>query len=192
MKKRYIAAILLLLLLAFLFMSPKPSAPVYSSPPPWPNLPKIAVYLTVVDGSGSYYVSTLSGIPEGYNVYDQSYPGWCIDCSTFMERSVPHWVVLYSSLDSDLQAPLSDIYWNAINYVLNHKQGSMMEIQEAIWFFTDGFTPDGSHTDAWAMISGAQANPSFVPERGDALAIICYNAVGALGVQNSIFEIRVP
>ena len=68
----------------------------------------------------------------------------------------------------------------------------MTEIQEAIWFFTDGFSPAGSHTDALAMIAGAQANPSYMPGTGDILAVICYNAQGAPHVQNTVIELRMP
>jgi hypothetical protein len=189
MRKRYLSVFLLLALLLIPFAAMRP---VVAPSSVWPNLPKIAVNLTAADGTSTYYVSTLSGVPGGYDVYDQNYSGWCVDRSIIMERGVSHFVVLYSSLDGGLPAPLDGIYWNAINYILNHKQGSMMDVQEAIWFFTDGFSPDHSHTNAWAMITGAQANPSFTPSAGDILAIICYNAQGAAHVQNSIIELRVP
>jgi hypothetical protein len=88
-----------------------------------------------------------------------------------MTRSVTHSVVLYSSLSDSLPAPINGLNWNAINYILNHKQGSMRQIQEAIWYFTNSFSPAITRTDAWAMISNSQ--PRISPGQGT-LAVICY------------------
>jgi len=41
----------------------------------WPNLPSTAVQLTVVDGTTSYFISTLSGVPAGFDVHNGVYPG---------------------------------------------------------------------------------------------------------------------
>ena len=178
-------------LLAVLMMSTVAIAPVFA-PATWPNLPSTHVHLTVVYGSSSYFVATLSGVPAGYDVHNQNYPCWCVDRSVTMTRSVSHSVYLYSSLSGALPAPISSIHWDAINYILNHKQGSMTQIQEAIWHFTNNFSPSASHTAAWAMINAAEANEGYVPGPGGILAVICYNQAGAAHVQNTIIELRVP
>jgi hypothetical protein len=151
----------------------------------WPNLPSTHVHLTVVDGTTSYFVSTLSGVPAGFDVHNGVYPGWCVDRSTTMIRSVSHNVILYSSISPPV---LSGINWIAINYILNHKQGTMMDVQEAIWHFTDAFSPISAA--AQAMVNAANAHPSYDPTTGTVLAVICLPQNGN-GVQNSIIELGI-
>jgi hypothetical protein len=151
---------------------------------PWPSLPSTTVQLTVVDGTTSYFVSTLSGVPSGFDVHNGVYPGWCVDRSTTMTRNAPHNVILYSSL-----APppaLVGIDWLKINYILNHKQGSMMDVQEAIWYFTDALSPISPA--AQAMVDAANANP-YNPSDGAILAVICLPQEDP-NAQNSIIEIK--
>lgn len=158
---------------------------------PWPNLPATPVQLTVVDGtsSTSYFISTLSGVPVGFDVHNGVYPGWCTDMDRYMARSVSHNVILYSSLSPP--AALSGINWSAINYILNHKQGEMIDIQHAIWWFTDSYTP--WDPDTIEMINGANTHPGYVPTTGEVLAVICLpqRALGE-AVQDSIIELIVP
>lgn len=153
----------------------------------WPNLPTTQVQLTVVDGTTSYFISTLSGVPAGFDVGNGVYPGWCVDRSVVMLRSVSHNVMLYSSLSPP--SVVSGINWIAINYILNHKQGSVMDVQQAIWHFTDAFSPISA--TAQAMVDAANANPSYDPMTGEVLAIICLPQDDP-GAQNSIIELSIP
>ena len=153
---------------------------------PWPKLPSTTVQLTVEDGMISYFMSTLSGVPAHLDVYNGLYLGWCVDRSVDMVRSVAHDVMLYSSISPPV---LSGINWIAINYILNHKQGDMMDIQNAIWHFTDNYTPSGGFSaPAQAMIDAADANPTYDPATGTVLAIICLPE-DHVDAQNSIIEL---
>ncbi len=151
----------------------------------YPNLPMTEVQLTVVDGTTSYFESTLSMVPAGFDVDNGVYPGWCIDPTVVMVRSVAHDVILYSSLSPP--AALSSINWIAINYILNHKQGTMMDVQEAIWYFTDAFSP--TTAAGQAMVAAANAHPSYDPTTGDVLAVICLPQDAEPAAQDSIIEI---
>ena len=151
---------------------------------PWPNLPSTVVHLMVVDGTTSYFKSTLSSVPAGLDVLNGVYPGWCIDRETTMVRSVSHDVRLYSSLTPP--ASVSGINWRAINYILNHKQSTMMDVQRAIWHFTDGYTATGF---ALAMVNAANANPSYDPTTHPILTVICLSQTSS-GVQDTIIELR--
>ena len=153
----------------------------------WPNLPSTMVQLTAVDGTTSYFISTLSSVPAGFDVQNETYPGWCIDRSVTMIRGVSHNVVLYSSLSPP--SALSGINWNAINYILNHKQGTMMDVQQAIWHFTDALS--SISPTAQAMVDAANANPGYDPLGGEVLAVICLPQDDP-GAQNSIIELRAP
>jgi hypothetical protein len=152
----------------------------------WPNLPSTTVQLTVVDGTTSYFISTLSGVPAGFDVTNGDYPGWCVDRSVTTVRSVAHDVKLYSSISPPV---LSSINWIAINYILNHKQGTMMDVQEAIWYFTDGYSPTSA--TAQAMVDAANANPSYDPTTGAVLAVICLPQNAEPVAQNSIIELTI-
>jgi len=153
----------------------------------WPKLPTQLVQLTVVDGTISYFTSTLSGVPAGFDVENGVYLGWCVDRSVTMVRGVSHDVKLYSSISPPV---LSSINWIAVNYILNHKQGTMMDIQNAIWHFTDNYTPSGGFTAAaQAMIDAADANPTYDPATGTVLAVICLPQDHP-DAQNSIIELN--
>jgi hypothetical protein len=156
----------------------------------WPNLPSTTVQLTVVDDTTSYFDSTLSGVGAGFDVMNGVYPGWCVDRTVTMERGVSHNVKLYSSVPPTV---LTGINWNAINYILNHKQGDIMDVQNAIWYFTDSYTPAGGFsTAAQAMIDDAEDNPTYEPTIGDVLAVICLPQDDEPVAQNSIIELTIP
>jgi hypothetical protein len=150
----------------------------------WPSLPSTQVQLTVVNGTNSYFISTLSGVPGGFDVNNGTYTGWCVDRSVNMTRGVPHNVLLYSSLSPPMA--LNKIDWIAIDYILNHKQGTMMDIQQAIWHFSDAFSPIS--TIAQEMVDAANANPAYDPTSGGVLAIICAKQNDS-NAQNSIIEL---
>lgn len=119
----------------------------------WPNLPTSNVQLKVVDGTNSYFIATLSDVQAGYSVHNGVYQAWCIDRTENMERNVNHGVTLYSSITPP--SSLSSIQWGAINYILNHKQGTMLDVQNAIWHFTNLNSDLTQATQN--MISAAQA-----------------------------------
>lgn len=152
----------------------------------WPRLPSSEVQLTAVDGTDSYFIITLSGVPQGFDVTDGIYPGWCVDRSVTMVRGVSHDVTLYSSISPPV---LTGINWIAINYILNHKIGSMLDVQHAIWHIIDGFMPLSAN--AQAMVNAANANPNYDPMTGMVLAIICYPEDHP-DAQNSIIELPIP
>jgi hypothetical protein len=165
---------------------------------PWPNLPSTSVTMQVVDGTTSYFVTTLSNVPAGYDVSNGVYPGWCVDVRYTIPRApTTHTVKLYSSLTPPLGLVGA---WDMVNYILNHKQGGRADIQAAIWYFIKMQAPTpGYYTglyyppsvDTTAMVANALANGvGYVPSPGGILAVICDPSPEA--TQISIIEIRVP
>jgi len=181
---------LTIVLLGFLMLSGVLFAS--ASAAPWPNLPTTAVTLNVVPGTTTYFLSTLSGVGAGYDVHNGIYPGWCIDAYTSMTGS-DHSVKLYSSLSGSLPAAVSSMNWNKINYILNHKQGNLprgQDVQDAIWYFTNGINPSSSV--AQAMITAANANSGFVPQSGQIMAVILVKSNSEdTNTQNTIIELTV-
>ena len=165
------------------------------SVPPSPTM----VTIEVVDGTSSYFLTTLTDVPSGYDVTNTTYLGWCIDVDAQMGRSpATHQVVLYSSLDPP-NGTLKDERWDIVNYILNHKQGTADDIQAAMWYFihfdSETETPPTNQTIAWAIIEDALANGTgYIPAPSETVAVIC-NPVIFLPlnpVQISIIEVTVP
>ena len=160
---------------------------------PFPNLPPGLVTLQVADDTDSYFISTLSGVPAGYDVGDASYPGWCVDMRYDIPRDTDILVTLYSSLSPP--PALASERWDMVNYILNNKDGLvMMDIQRAIWYFVKmdgiGWWNGVPSAGAQAIVDDALANgDGFIPGEGDILAIIC---VPETDTQITIIEIEIP
>jgi hypothetical protein len=180
-----------------------------------PNLPTTEVIINQAPPAPwSYPFATtiVSGVPVAIPPYDVSnggvYTGWCIDLGHNVVRGVNYPVVLYSSLGVGLPAPFGSFPWDMINYVLNHKQGTGVDISQAIWFFVDGvdwadtaakLAADGypiangpvPSTLAAAMVTDALANGvGFVPGPGEVVAVICAPTNEA--IQDTIIELTIP
>jgi hypothetical protein len=157
------------------------------------NLPPTPVRIEVSNGTESYFDTKLTDVPLGYDVTNGTYLGWCVDVRTEMARSpATHTVILYSS--SNPPGELASEKWDVVNYVLNHKQGTARDIQQAIWYFIH---MDGSYSPtsavAWAIVNDTLENGSgFVPGEGQMIAVICYPTIlfpSQPDVQISIIEV---
>jgi hypothetical protein len=169
-----------------------------ASAAPWPTLPPNAVTMSVVSSSATYLDVTLTGVPSGYSVVDGVYAGWCSDWSHNI-GALPksYQVYLYDTLGSSLPSSVASTNWNEVNYILNNKQGTGMQVQEAIWYIVSNVAPPSTDTDALAMISGALAHPTFQPIPGDIQAIICLTqdwlgTPSSSSVQPVLIELRIP
>jgi hypothetical protein len=161
------------------------------------NLPTSPVNITVYNDTESYFVTTLSNVPSGYDVSNATYPGWCIDVSATMTRNQTFSVMLYSSLNPPAQGNLSSARWDMVNYILNHKSGTANDTQEAIWYFINS-VPGYNATlsaNANATVEDALANGTgFVPNPNQVAAVVCFPQVILPGypVQDSIIEVEIP
>jgi hypothetical protein len=158
------------------------------------NLPSTMVRIEVSDGIHSYFDTMLSEVPSGYDVTNGTYHGWCVDVRTEMARTpATHPVFLYSSTSAP--GELANGAWNLINYILNHKQGSVQDIQQAIWYFAS-MDSDYAPTSptAWKIINDTLENGNgFVPSQGEIVAVICYPTIlfpNQPDVQISIIEVQ--
>jgi hypothetical protein len=152
--------------------------------------------MEVFNGTETFFATHLSNIPSGYNVANGTYPSWCVDRTVPMALSPAiHEIVLYSSTNPP--GKLASQRWDMVNYILNHKQGEMADIQQAIWYFINmvgNYSP--SSTTAMTIINDALANGNgFVPQIGEIIAIICVPVVllpEPIFVQISIIELPDP
>jgi hypothetical protein len=158
------------------------------------NLPSTPVTIEVTNGTQSYFNTELSDVPPGYDVTNTTYIGWCVNIAANMARSpANHEVILYSS--SNPPGDLASEKWDMVNYILNHKQGTSEDIQQAVWYFVNmagSYTPTSSV--ALEIDSSALANGNgFVPANGQSIAIICFPVIlspGSPDVQVSIIEVE--
>jgi hypothetical protein len=156
------------------------------------NLPSVSVCIEVFNGTQSYFITNLIGVPSGYDVANGTYVGWCVDSRTIMAGSPEtHEVRLFSTCNPPEE--LASQRWDMVNYILNHKQGKAMDVQQAIWYFINmvgNYTP--TRTTAWAIVNDTLANGSgFIPDQGQTMGIICYPLVYSHqpDVQVSIIEV---
>jgi len=160
---------------------------------PYLNLPEEPVTMVVYDGTPiSYFLITLSNVPAGYDVTNGTYFGWCIEEYIFLTLGEEYTVSLYSSYDPDLPAYLQDDDWDMVNYILNHKQGDAIAIQQAIWYFVNGGNMPSS-PEGQAMVNDAKNNgEGFIPEPGQVIAVICDTDGGDDHPQHTIIEVERP
>jgi hypothetical protein len=138
------------------------------------NLPNVPVTLKAVYGINSYFVITLSNVPESYDVTNGAYPGWCLDYTKDMPRNVNLAVTLYSYDDPNLPAAFQDNDWNKVLWILNNKDSySRWDIQYAIWYFINELPwhDVDPNTNARSLIQSAN-NSVYEPKCGDITAII--------------------
>jgi hypothetical protein len=162
--------------------------------------PNIIITMEAQNGTSSYFNTTLTNVPSGYDVNNTTYPGWCVDTTAQMSRSpATHQIILYSSLNPP-NGTLANQRWDAVNYILNHKQGTLTDIQHAIWYFIDfdniTVTPLMNQTTAWAIINDTLANGTgYIPAPGQIAAVICDPILllpRPAPVQINIIEVTIP
>ena len=167
-------ALLSISLVVLLICSGFSSSSVRASP--WPVLPSSVVVIRLMNGTTSYYDATLGGVPQGLDVANGVYADWCVDRRSVAVRGINTQVLLYSSLTPP--SNLTSQRWDMVNYILNHKRGSMKDVQAAIWYFVKmsgvgwwtGYTPTAN---ANATVNDAQTNGTgFTPGPGQLLAVI--------------------
>jgi len=172
----------------------KPANPVNS--PPLRNcnliirLPANPVTMVVdYPALNSYFDTTLSNVPSGYDVSNGDYLGWCIDLDHDIADNTSYQVSLYLSYNTSMPSYLWHNNLSKVNYILNNKQGSWQQVQNAMWYLLD-FGDEGLNSYGWAMVNDAIANgSSFCPGVGDVIAII---ADAGIDVQYTVIEVQVP
>ncbi len=137
---------------------------------------ELMVYANLTYGAVNYFDIVLSGVPDGYIVYDGLWPGWCTDYTTSHEDT---YVQLWNTYDANIPWPDEDkANWSYVNYIINHKHPSAtrMDIQNAIWHFIDiTQSYNGADSETLFMINDALANgEDFIPVTGQKLAVFLW------------------
>ena len=154
------------------------------------SLPPCPVNMSIVYGTDSYFITTLSDVPLGYDVTNGVYVGWCVDQSHSINVSgKEYFTTLWCSYNPP--APWQDDDWDMVNYIINHKHpdATKADIQEAIWYFVNG--GNNASTDiGWSMVENAtNFGEGFMSSIGEWCAILC--DAGEC-VQKTFIEVQVP
>jgi hypothetical protein len=166
------------------------------------NLPPDPVSATQIwvgaSGTDGTVDTTLSGVPDGYDVMNGPYAGWCTEDNHQQNAPAGTLVTLYDSTTDPAGWACSypGVPWDQVNYLLNHKAGTVADVQQALWLLTGTF--DGTFGPisgaAQAMYDDAMANGAgFVPGTDQVVAVIlCGDGFGPHGYQDTIIEVPPP
>jgi hypothetical protein len=130
--------------------------------------------------TNAFFNVWFSGITGDYDVENGvHYDGWCIDHDTPLPTSNTYSVMLYSSYcpppKFTVDSRGNTVNWGKINHIINHKIGSVNDIQAAIRYFVnfgdnDNVPGPDNQANYESMINNAYS--SYVPGAGDVVAVI--------------------
>jgi hypothetical protein len=160
--------------------------------PPWMNLPA-SFDFKVLTGTSSYIRTVLSNIPDGYDIVDGTFNGWCADKfnTIYTNTNYPGTQALSSLYPNNLPGTWPT-KWEAIasaNWIFNTYPPTddpavytKAEIQDALWILFDSDDGYVSTTVNGALLAAAAADhTSYSPLPGGWAAVFYY--VGSDGVQ---------
>ncbi len=140
-----------------------------------------------MSGQTSEYDLGLSGIGQGFSITDGRYPGWCVE-DNYQDNTDN--VALFSSYDPNMPEDIKYymdpsipkgktgglVPWDKLNYLINHKQGTLQDVGAAIFILLWGQSLHFPANDTViAMVNDAETNGSgFIPKSGQLMAIILY------------------
>jgi len=152
-------------------------------------------------GSGDHYWKfEFNNVPDGYDLDDGVYYGWCVDTDVFMTPGGTYTAVVYDPLHDTLPDMFKDTNWGAVNFVLNNWQDyvcgpnnpmTWSNAQIAIWkivcndFSTNGLGPYDKACGEALANNAVMYHSDFVPAEGEITAILLY---GGEAYQSNIFE----
>src|SRR5947208_95638 len=96
------------------------------------NLPPGPITFTAQPATDSYLDFMLTGVPIGYDVGNNAYLAWCVQIRAETLPSGTTNGTLMDVTSPTVPAPFAGMPWDQIDYILNHKQGTPLDVQYAI------------------------------------------------------------
>jgi hypothetical protein len=173
-KKWSLLAVAVLLLIAALATA---ATPILASSTPVPITATLVVGKYEPGTANTYLDVRINGGPIK--------AGWCVEYNAFITSGRTYTATIYNYLGQyypdyidELPATVQAVDWFAVTYIINHKIGTWSDVQNALWYITDGipYTP-GSNTET--MVVNAQNYLSsnggvYIPEDGGIAPMVCY------------------
>jgi len=156
-------------------------------------------------GNG-YFTFTLTGVGSGFGITNQSYAAWCgaWHNSSLQQNGTPG-APVYNTYSSSFPSGFGPIVagnnMNMVNYILNNKQGTVQDVQDAIWLVMTGNTAAPASTTAQAMATAAVAHGTYIPNGGGVTAVFYAfgpnplatdSTTSATQLQSVLLEVPVP
>jgi hypothetical protein len=88
-----------------------------------------------------------------------------------MIMNTPLVTTLWNTYDPGLPYPDPD--WDKVNYLINHKAGTRMQVQQAIWCFIDGGYSGGDPVVVAMILDANLHGEGFKPMPGQWCAVLC-------------------
>jgi len=154
------------------------------------QIPEEFVTMTVQYlGTYAYFDVELTDVPMGYDIVNGYYRGWCVDQNHTISSNVDYDVELYCSYDPD--SPWPDDDWDMVNYLINnkHPDASVMEIQQAIWYFVNGGHIPPTDLGKSMIENATLYGEGFMPTEGEYCAILCDSGDET---QKTFIEFKIP
>jgi hypothetical protein len=137
------------------------------------SLPAAPVRFTIFNGANSLVDVVFSEVPGGFRVTNGAYRGWCVDYETLIGPGPDFHATLFDSYGTNLPPVLSTSAWGRVNYLLNHRQGSVADVQNAIWVsLNQSFEPPLSPVSLALVAEAEQFGDSFVPTNGQVTGVL--------------------
>ena len=138
---------------------------------PTVHLPSQPVALKALNGTVSYFDIYLYDVPDGYDVTNGYYVGWCADRSVQMPRNTNLTVRLYNTYDLLLPMPFRSRNWSKVNYILNNKgDAPKTDVQDAFWYLLCEYPYKKLTSTGKMLVDNADVN--FIPKQGDFIAVL--------------------
>ena len=97
------------------------------------QLPTNSISFSGHESAVSFAAITLSQAPLGYDATNGTYFGWCINYDDPISYGQVYPGKLFSSVSTNLPPMLRALARDKVNYILNHKQGTFEDVQNAVW-----------------------------------------------------------
>ncbi len=136
-------------------------------------LPADTMRFRVAFGTSSFIDTTLSTLPPDYSVTNGLYSSWCVDYDTDIGPGTLYSGHLFDPYGGNLPPVIQFSPWPKIIYILNHKQGSIQDIQNAIWVaLGQSFDPPFTVAAAQMVNDANQFGATFVPTNGQMAGVL--------------------
>ena len=149
------------------------------------SLPPEAIPFQVLVDNRSYTPVELTDVPAGYAVSNGLYEGWCVEYQILIAPGPIYHANLYDTYQA-LPDHIANLPWDKVNYLLNHKRGSLWDVQYVLWQILGQLSQPPPNQYMVEMIEDVELHGAgFVPTNGQIVGVILDSMEG---VQRVVME----
>lgn len=142
---------------------------------PRAKIPEHPVHMYIKKGQESHFELFFLDVKYDSDLVDfETYKAWCLQKGRILRRDAMHEINLYNCYDPNIPEQFRRTDWNRVNYIINHKKGSQVAVQEAIWALCDAANKPTSKDAILLLDESAERGRDFRPAEGELLGVIGY------------------